>query len=138
MIILKNQAEKSALKNFCKTQWQYGADIYNQKGLRGITQENTIVKIITDVEIPDKFANLLSADCAIFNWVNDDIDPYNFMADWATFSKIVLFWKWTEIYNNKDIPLGSDGTNDSELMSKWLDLTGVRYTTMDKLCNIQI
>jgi hypothetical protein len=136
MIILKSHAEKSTLQNFCKDQWLYGTGIYNQKGLRGITQENTIVKVVSDVEIPDEFARLLSADCAIFNWVDGDIDPYNFMADWATFSKIVLFWKWAESYNNKNIPFGSDGTNNAELLSKWLDLVGVRYTTLDKLCNI--
>ena len=100
-------------------------------------EEYVIIKATSDVEIPDSFAKLLSADCAIFNWVDGDIDPYNFMADWATFSKIVLFWKWTDSYNNKDIPFGTDDTNNAELTSKWLDMVGVKYTTLDKLCNIQ-
>jgi len=137
MIILKSHVEKSGLTNFYKNHWINVLEIYNQMGLRGIEQEYVIIKATSDVEIPDSFAKLLSADCAIFNWVDGDIDPYNFMADWATFSKIVLFWKWTDSYNNKDIPFGTDDTNNAELTSKWLDMVGVKYTTLDKLCNIQ-
>lgn len=138
MIILKSHVKKSDLKIFYKNHWINVLEIYNQMGLRGIEQEYVIIKATSDVEIPDSFAKLLSTDCAIFNWIDGDIDPYNFMADWATFSKIVLFWKWADSYNNKDIPFGTDDTNNAELTSKWLDMVGVKYTTLDKLCNIQM